>query len=345
MFVRCHSSNPPRGLLAYFMGAIALIVVLGAGRPAGAAEWTSRPLAEIAVFPEFRVQARVIPAEEARLAAEVSGRVLRLPARVGEAVAQGASVVELDASGYRIDVARAEAQVGLVANRIRLAESQLAQSEALAARGFVSPEGLRIRQTELAVLRSEAQAARESLAAARLALTRTAVRAPFAGVVKERNASVGDLAAPGTPLVTLTALGDPELRALVPVEQVPALRAAQPQLVVGEQAVAVAVRRVSPLVDRGSQAQEVVFVADGPLPPGLAGEVRWRSPTPWLPASHIQQRSGKLGTYVERGGQPVFVALPGAQTGRPARVDWSPDTRVVDGGRQALGLAAGEAPQ
>ena len=27
MFVRCHSSNPPRGLLAYFMGAIALIVV------------------------------------------------------------------------------------------------------------------------------------------------------------------------------------------------------------------------------------------------------------------------------------------------------------------------------
>ncbi|MBL8447630.1 MAG: efflux RND transporter periplasmic adaptor subunit [Zoogloeaceae bacterium] len=320
-------------------GLLALAIALGGVLPAVAAEWVARPLAEIAVYPEFRVQARVVPADEARLAAEVSGRVVRLPARVGEQVAQGAVVVELDASGYRIDVARAEAQVSLVANRIRLAQSQLAQSEALAARGFVSPEGLRIRQTELAVLRSEAQAARESLAAARLALARTGLRAPFAGVVKDRVASVGDLATPGTPLVTLTALGDPELRALVPVDQVPALRASKPELVVGEQTVSVTVKRVSPLVDRPSQAQEVVFLAEGMLPPGLAGEVRWRSPSPWLPASHLQQRGGKLGAYVERDGKPVFVPLPGAQTGRPAAVDWGLEARVVDAGRQALGLA------
>lgn len=319
--------------------ALALLCVLGG--PARGAEWSARPLAEVAVYPEFRVQAQVIPAEEARLAAEVTGRVERLPARVGMAVAKGTVVVELDARQYRIEVARAQAQVDLVGNRIRLARSQLAQGEALAARGFLSPEALRIRQTELAVLHSEQAAARQALAAARLALDRSVVRAPFAGVVKERAASVGDLAAPGTALLVLAALGEPELRAAVPVDQVAGLRAARPTLVAGEQVVPVTVKRVSDLVERAGQTREVVFAATAALAPGLAGEVRWPSPRPWLPASFVQQRAGNLGAYVERDGKAVFVALPQAQAGRPVAVDWPADTRVVDAGRQALGLPGG----
>jgi RND family efflux transporter MFP subunit len=308
---------------------------------APAADWSARPLSEVAVYPEFRVSAQVLPAEEARLAAEVSARVVRLPVRVGMGVGKGAVLAELDASQYRIDVARAQAQADLTANRIRLAESQLAQGEALAAKGFVSPEALRVRQTEVAVLKSELAAARQTVAAARLALARTTIRAPFAGVVKERSASIGDLAGPGTPLVVLAAVQEPELRAAVPAEQLAGLEASSPRLVAGELAVPVTVRRVSPLVDKAGQTREVIFAAAAPLPPGLAGEVRWASRQPWLPAGFVQRREGRLGAYLERDGQAVFVALPQAQVGRPVAVDWPADTRVIDTGRQALG-AAGE---
>ena len=72
----------------------------------------------------------------------------------------------LDAREYRIAVARARAQLALVGNQIKLAESQLEQSESLARDKFVSPDALRIKRTELAVRRSEYDAARQALAAA-----------------------------------------------------------------------------------------------------------------------------------------------------------------------------------
>ena len=50
-----------------------------------AAEWTSRPLQELAVFAEFRAQAAVVAADEARLAAEV----LESPIAVVNLIASG----------------------------------------------------------------------------------------------------------------------------------------------------------------------------------------------------------------------------------------------------------------
>ena len=44
--------------------------------PLRAAEWSPRPLAEIAVYPEYRAPATVVAQEEARIAAELSARVV-----------------------------------------------------------------------------------------------------------------------------------------------------------------------------------------------------------------------------------------------------------------------------
>ncbi len=306
---------------------------------AAAADWTSRALAELAVYPEFRAPATVVARDEASLAAEVMGRILAMPVRAGESVARGAVLVRLDDAASRIEVDRARAQLGLVDNRIRLAEAQLQQSRALAARGFVSADGLRVRETELGVLRSERDAARAALAAARLALARSVVRAPYAGVVRERLANVGDLAAPGTPLLRLAASADAEVRAQVPVDHIEALRvAAGWTLHAGGQSHALRLHRVSPVVEAAGQVREVVMHGAAALAPGLAGELRWRSITPYLPPAYVQQRDGRLGAYVERDGEPAFVPLPQAQPGRPVAVDWPPGTRLIDDGRFALAL-------
>ncbi|WP_332674314.1 efflux RND transporter periplasmic adaptor subunit [Aromatoleum sp.] len=319
---------------------LALLLAACLPRPTMAADWTTRPLAELAVYPEFSAPANVVAIDEARIAAEVGGRVEALAPRVGQRVAKGAELARIDDASYRIDAQRAEAQVELIANRVKLATAQLDQARSLAGRNFLSPDALRIRETEVAVLRSERDAARQTVAAARLQLARTRIRAPFAGIVRERLASVGDLAVPGTPLLVLSATADSEVRARVPAVQIDGLRAAgQWELVAGQRVVPLKLVRVSPVVEAAGQAQEAVLSSPAPLPPGLAGELRWAARVPHLPPAYLQQRDGRLGAYVERGGRPVFVPLPDAQNGRATPVPWTPDTRVIDAGRFAIGLA------
>lgn len=318
-------------------------LALGACLLAGAVQaesWTARPLREIAVYPESRAPAQVVPLDEARLAAEVGGRIVALPAQQGAQVARGALLARIDDRQYRIELERAEAQLRVLTSRARLAEAQFQQAESLAAKNFISPDGLRIRRTELEVQQSELAAARANLAAARLALDKTQVRAPFAGVVRERQASVGDLAVPGTPLLVLAATGHTEVRARVPAAQLAALEGARAwTLVAGASPLPLKLERVSPLVDKATQTREVIFSTSEPVPPGTAGEVRWMTPVPHLPAAYVQQRDGRPGVFVVRDGKPVFQSLPQFQPGRPVPVALPLDTVVVDQGRQTLGAA------
>lgn len=305
-----------------------------------AGDWTSKPLRDIAVYPEFRAPAQVVPLDEANLAAEVSAVVTAMPALQGSSVAKGALLVSLDERQYRIDLDRAQAQLQVVQSRAKLAEAQYRQSESLAQKNFISPDGLRIKRTELEVQQSELASAKANVAAARLALDKTRIRAPFAGVVRERQASVGDLAAPGTPLLVLAATGNTEVRARVPAIQLEALRQAGAwALVAGNSRQALELKRVSPLVDKAGQTREVIFSTRDQVPPGVAGEVRWQTKVPHLPPDYVQQRQGKPGVFLVSDGKPVFHVLPEAQAGRPVPLPLDPGALVVDGGRQALEAA------
>ncbi len=329
--------RPPRLFAVFLFMTVLLPLHLEA------AEWTSRPLAEIAIYPEFRAPATVVAREEARIGAELSARIVAMPARVGDSVMRGEALVRLDDASFRIELDRVRAQIALVDSRIRLARAQLEQSRALAARGFISADGLRIRETELGVLQSERDAARAALAAAELALARTVIRAPYDGVVRERLAAVGDLAAPGMSLLVFAAGAEAEVHARVPRGQIAGLQAAGAlTLVAGDAEYALRIARVSPLVEAAGQARDVVLEGSGALTPGLSGELRWRSTVPHLPPGYVQAREGRLGAWVVREGAPVFVALPQAQAGRPVPVDWAAHIQMVDEGRFALGLGAVE---
>lgn len=302
--------------------------------------WSSRPLAELAVYPEFRAAAHVEALNQSRIASEVAGRIESLAVRVGEGVEAGAELAHIDATDYRIAVDRASAQVGLVESRLRLAEAQLQQSHALAARGYISEDGLRIKRTELEVLKSELAAARHALAAARLPLMRTVIRAPYAGVVRERLASVGDLAAPGTPLLVLASTTGTEVHARIAAAQIDGLKAAGVwTLHIGERAHALRLARVLAVVDAAGQTQTAVFSTPAELAPGLAGEVRWRTVVPHLPGEYVVRHDGRLGVWLEREGKAAFEALPDATVGRTVPVSWPTVTRVIDEGRFGLGVA------
>jgi HlyD family secretion protein len=71
------------------------------------------------------------------------------------------------------------------------------------------------RPEEIAIAHANVKAARESLGLSRINLEYTTLRAPSAGVIAVRQAELGEVVSPGTPIVTLTDLDHVWLRAYV----------------------------------------------------------------------------------------------------------------------------------
>ena len=72
------------------------------------------------------------------------------------------------------------------------------------------------RKEELAVERADVRQADQSLRLSQIELTYTVLRAPFSGVVLVRQAELGEVVSPGTPIVTLADLDHIWLRIYVP---------------------------------------------------------------------------------------------------------------------------------
>lgn len=313
---------------------------------AAAPAYTVKTLEELASYPQSSVVAQVVAENESRIAAEVSARIEEIPVRVGQPVRKGQVLVRLDQSQYQLAVEQASSQVELLNNRFKLAQLQFEQARSLHQSNFISAQALEQRRTELAVIESELKIARNNVSQARLALKRTTLRAPFAGAVKDRLAGVGELAAPGQPILTLVEHGKNEVRAQVPTRDIASLQKAS-DLVFRQRQESYPAKlvRIAPLVDARAQTREVVLRTEAPLIPGSSGELVWSSSTPYLPAAYLQKMGGTLGVWVEEEGKPVFKPIPDAQAGRPVALPWPLSTRIIDDGRYALaGPAVEPAP-
>jgi HlyD family secretion protein len=101
---------------------------------------------------------------------------------------------------------RDDASIAVTRARAMLARQQQIYSELV--------EGTR--KEELAIDRSQVREARQELDMARIRLGYTALRAPFDGVVLVREAELGEVVSPGTPIITLANLHNIWLRVYVP---------------------------------------------------------------------------------------------------------------------------------
>lgn len=158
------------------------------------------------------VPIELAPYRRALPAAEAGGRVTAVNFEVGDAVKDGAVLVQVDDSIARLEVTRDEAALerGKVFAEecsviLGKAERDLSRMEALAEGGQASEAELDAARVAVANARSQvAQARNEILAlestlrASRRALDRMAVKAPFAGIVVEKKIEMGGWADTGS---------------------------------------------------------------------------------------------------------------------------------------------------
>ena len=329
-------------LAALFGLAAASLACSGGGSeaaPADVSAQAARPAAE--QIPLARVEPRALRAVisapgtvEARriteIAAEVPGRIESIAVRVGDEVAEGAPLFQIDPGPYQM--ALAEAKAGLV---LAQAESKNAAAEAERMRLLLQQNAASQQRYEQLHTQAEVARARVAQMEARAAraehdLERTWVLAPYAGSVVERRAHEGALA--GTnPILVLQESGPLEAILDVPeATPVPVRAGATVRLFVeGLPApIETAVARVNERVDPGTRTYEVRCPVEEPSGAVKAGsyvraEIDAGRDEPGLvvPRSAIVTRDGRtLVLRVEDGAARARLVRVGILEGESAEI-------------------------
>lgn len=325
-------------LLALAAALLSLPAYAQPASPAAAPAVLSKALSEVAIYPEREASAQAVSLNESRIAAEIPGRIEALPVRVGERVARGSILARIDCRDHRLEQERAGAALEAARSRLVLAERQLVRARELGAHGFYSREALAAQETEVQVRRAEGEQARTQRAAAQRAVGKCTVRAPFAAIVRERLGQVGELAAPGSPLVAISDAGSIEVSTQLQLEDAASLRRAGELRFAGDGGTrALVLLRISPAIAPRARTVEARLRFKGePAAAGASGALIWRDARPHVPAELVVRRDHRLGVFVAEGGRARFHPLAGAQEGRPAAADLAPDARIVVAGQLAL---------
>jgi len=200
------------------------------------------------------------PGHAAMLTAPVAGVVARTMAQVGDRVAIGDLLVNLDAP----ELAAAAKRSVLAAD---VAEQDAARQQSLLDEGVTSRRTVQEKEAMARSARAEATAAAALLA-------RAAVRSPVAGEVQHIFVQPGERVDAGAPLVEVVDRSSLDLVGAVPARELARIRPGQPATVLAEgftAGVAGRVHAVAPALDSASHSGQVIIrvVNPGHLPAGL----------------------------------------------------------------------------
>lgn len=218
---------------------------------------------------------------EARVRSELGGSVLQVYAEPGQAVKAGQALAQIEPQTAREQAAFTDALVRSLQNDLRLQQRNLERDKRLAEAGAVSTRV--VEADSLAVSQAEASLAEANArqVVARRSLERATVRAPFAGIVSEQMASVGDVVKDGTELFTVVDPSSLRLEAQVPAEALQRLKVGTPvQFTISglrDERLTGRVTRIYPSVDPATRQVKILVTVPNPrqqLVVGLFAEGR-----------------------------------------------------------------------
>jgi RND family efflux transporter MFP subunit len=213
------------------------VAIIAVGVAAGAFWWTSQPASDAkagapataqAVMREFSTAVTAIGAvkpqigAEVRVGARISGKLMRLPANIGDRVERGQIIAELESADLAATVARHEAAVAVAREKIGDAEARQNLSEATYQRQLallrvsgtsqqLVDEALRETQSAAAGVQiaiRERELAEAQLREARVNLSYATITAPISGVIGSVTTQEGETVAAGLNAPTFVVIVD-----------------------------------------------------------------------------------------------------------------------------------------
>lgn len=289
------------------------------------------------------VSGNVAAWQEASIGSEASGlRVAELRADVGDTVRKGDVLARLADDTVRAELAQAEASLAEAKALLAEAQANARRAQQLEGTGALSAQAISQFHTAEQTALARVAAGEAAVAAQRLRLQHTEVKAPDGGTISARLATVGAVAGNGQELFRLIRGGRLEWRAEVPAAELVRVKPGQKVAVFtpGGQTVAAQVRKVAPTVDVATR-NGLVYVdllpgaAGSELKPGMfaRGEFRFEGrQVLTLPASALLLRDG-FDVVMRIGADQTVtqtkVQVVGRQADRVAVADLPADARVV----------------
>lgn len=211
--------SPRTGLVR----AVALMLVLGSSlAPSGGVHAADRPLAHVVIgadasAPRSTYDGTVEAVRQTAIAAQVSGVIVALDVKAGDAVKAGQTLAHIDARAAEQTTAASEAQVSAARAALEVATRDLERQRQLYQKRYISEAALDRAEAQFKSTQAQVNA---QIAQANASRTQTGffiVRAPYTGIVTDVPVALGDMAMPGRPLATIY---DPSaLRVAVAVPQ------------------------------------------------------------------------------------------------------------------------------
>ncbi len=285
---------------------------------------SSTPLSELVFYPEFSASAKVISLNSSQISARINAQIESIDILVGDRVQRGQKLVTLDCEDARLTQASTLAH-------LQLAKKEISRLQKLKAASAVTEQKVNNAQTEVSL-------ARIAYKQATLQVARCIVTAPFTGTVVSKQASEGELASQGTPLLMLLDLDRLEVIAEVHTTDSQLLADANDfRFSVADKSYPLSIRHFSKVIDPITRKRELrlVFLNHKALI-GTAGRLIWNSNSIHIPADFLIERDGQIGLFILASDHARFVVIPDAIIGHPAKISLDDNTQIVVDGRYGL---------
>lgn len=137
------------------------------------------------------------------VAAQVPGAITSIEVKAGDRVKAGQILLRIDARAAEQATRASEAQTQAIRASLELARTDLARQQQLFQKNYISQAALERAEAQYKASAAQLNAQLAQTGAARTQSGLHVLRAPYAGVVTELPVTVGDMALPGRPLLTL----------------------------------------------------------------------------------------------------------------------------------------------
>ncbi|HLR16965.1 MAG TPA: efflux RND transporter periplasmic adaptor subunit [Alcanivoracaceae bacterium] len=240
------------------------------------------------------------------MAAQVAGVVKNIYVQAGATVKAGDKLLEIEASQALQQQQAAQAQVDATRAQLNALTNELQRQRELHKQNYLSQGAIERTEAQYKATQAQLKAQQAQVAAARTQTGFFIIRAPYNGIVIDVPANPGDMAMPGTPLLSLFDPNALRVTTSVPATSVPtALHKDQVRIFLGEEALNIASVQPLPTADPFTHSVRVRIQLDADNPPLFPGQqVKVHVPNAivanrlFIPLEAVVRRAELTGVYV-----------------------------------------------
>lgn len=287
---------------------LATLATLSLHSPAMAADHP--PLASVAVqgaagiANDTSLDAVVEAVRQTTLSTQVAGAIVALNVKAGDRVKAGQELLRIDARAAQQNVAGSAAQAEAAQAGLKVASKELERQKQLYQKHYISQAALERAQAQWEASQAQVNALQAQTRAAQAQSGFFVLKAPYSGIVSEVPVTLGDMAMPGRPLLSLHDPSALRVTAAVPQALLGALGARLQGVryelpgVAGQSGPQQPARtELLPTVDAATHTAQIRLA----LPAGLAGVTPGMFARIWLPAGSEGGQAADERLYVPAG--------------------------------------------